>query len=47
MPKPKILVVDDSPEIRLSAVFILEDQGFRCFKHKPSLCPNSLEQKQH
>ena len=25
---PKILVVDDSPEIRLSAVFILEDQGF-------------------
>ncbi|AZQ84683.1 response regulator [Colwellia sp. Arc7-635] len=28
MPKPKILVVDDSPEIRLSAVFILEDQGF-------------------
>jgi DNA-binding NtrC family response regulator len=28
MPKPKILVVDDSPEIRLSAAFILEDQGF-------------------
>ena len=28
MPKPQILVVDDSPEIRLSAVFILEDQGF-------------------
>jgi DNA-binding NtrC family response regulator len=28
MPKPQILVVDDSPEIRLSAAFILEDQGF-------------------
>jgi len=28
MSKPQILVVDDSPEIRLSAVFILEDQGF-------------------
>ncbi|MGL1955788.1 MAG: sigma-54 dependent transcriptional regulator [Colwellia sp.] len=28
MSKPKILVVDDSPEIRLSAAFILEDQGF-------------------
>ena len=26
--KPQILVVDDSPEIRLSAAFILEDQGF-------------------
>ncbi len=26
--KPLILVVDDSPEIRLSAAFILEDQGF-------------------
>lgn len=28
MSKPQILVVDDSPEVRLSAVFILEDQGF-------------------
>ena len=28
MSKPQILVVDDSPEIRLSAAFILEDQGF-------------------
>ncbi len=28
MPNPQILVVDDSPEIRLSAAFILEDQGF-------------------
>jgi len=28
MYKPQILVVDDSPEIRLSAAFILEDQGF-------------------
>ncbi|NQZ11555.1 MAG: sigma-54-dependent Fis family transcriptional regulator [Algicola sp.] len=28
MSKPLILVVDDSPEIRLSAAFILEDQGF-------------------
>lgn len=28
MSKPQILVVDDSPEIRLSAIFILEDQGF-------------------
>jgi len=28
MSKSKILVVDDSPEIRLSAAFILEDQGF-------------------
>jgi len=28
MHKPQILVVDDSPEIRLSAAFILEDQGF-------------------
>ena len=26
--KPQILVVDDSPEIRLSAAFILEDEGF-------------------
>ncbi len=26
--EPQILVVDDSPEIRLSAAFILEDQGF-------------------
>ncbi len=28
MSNPQILVVDDSPEIRLSAAFILEDQGF-------------------
>ena len=28
MSKSQILVVDDSPEIRLSAAFILEDQGF-------------------
>ena len=28
MSKPQILVVDDNPEIRLSAAFILEDQGF-------------------
>ena len=28
MTKLKILIVDDSPEIRLSAAFILEDQGF-------------------
>jgi DNA-binding NtrC family response regulator len=28
MSKSKILIVDDSPEIRLSAAFILEDQGF-------------------
>lgn len=28
MSKPQILVVDDSPEIRLSAAFILEDQDF-------------------
>jgi DNA-binding NtrC family response regulator len=28
MSKPQILVVDDNSEIRLSAVFILEDQGF-------------------
>ena len=28
MSNPQILVVDDSPEIRLSASFILEDQGF-------------------
>lgn len=29
MSKPQILVVDDNPEIRLSAAFILEDQGFK------------------
>jgi response regulator RpfG family c-di-GMP phosphodiesterase len=34
MSKPHILVVDDSPEIRLSATFILEDQGFSILEAK-------------
>ena len=39
MPKPKILVVDDSPEIRLSAVFILEDQGVSVLEAQTTIMP--------
>jgi len=49
MSKPQILVVDDSPEIRLSAAFILEDQGFTVLEAEnhhyaqTSLAENSID----
>jgi len=49
MSKPQILVVDDSPEIRLSAAFILEDQGFTVLEAEnhhyaqASLAENSVD----
>ena len=42
MSNPNILVVDDDPNIRLSAAFVLEDQGFAVLEAEDHLSAQAI-----